>query len=466
MDTKPLDQHAKDELRFFRRLPWEKMTTWAIFLLLLYALRDFFDIIIVTFVLSYIGKNVVRRVCRWLGPAGQRHWVRQAVVVLVFLLFVAGVVGLACSLAPTIYRQGQSLVERAEQLAALPASPKNNRASLRANGQPSAADGFAADRAAQAKGASEQPPNPSPGTPDTGNGGTGTEPKGPKNLKELLILRLRSEIGEERYDRWLKDQQIAEQIDLLVNKAGEQLPKITAVAGQWVKRVVTFSLHFLLSVLFSFLIVSDLPKLEHRTIEIPPGRFRDFCREIVPSLLTFSSVMGRAFQAQTLIALCNTVLTYVGLSFLGVESRYFLSVIVFFCSFIPVLGVFVSTVPMSIVALVQQHGGFGLMLEVILMVTLIHLIEAYLLNPLIMGEHFKMNPIVVIVILLVSEHFFGVWGLLLGVPVCYYLFYYAIQGNSEPSIRDSGVWRSLYPEEATKTDTIKAQPVAAVARGS
>jgi predicted PurR-regulated permease PerM len=175
--------------------------------------------------------------------------------------------------------------------------------------------------------------------------------------------------------------------------------------------------------------------------------------------------MGRAFQAQTLIALCNTVLTYLGLSFLGVESRYFLSVIVFFCSFIPVLGVFLSTIPMSIVALVQHQGGFGIMLEVILMVTIVHLVEAYLLNPLIMGEHFKMNPIVVIIILLVSEHFFGVWGLLLGVPVCYYLFYYAIQGNSEPSIRESGIWRSLYPEEAKTADTTKALPATAGSHG-
>lgn len=462
METKAFEAQAGDELRFFRRLPWEKMTIWAIFLLLIYALREFFDIIMVTFVLSYIGKNVVQKVCGWLGAVGRKGWVRQIVVLLVFVFFVAGIFGLGSSLLPTIYGQGRSIVERVGELVAMPASPNGRKVPAVQPTSPPVPD-VSADAGASGGGnaeAEKEPPDDSPAKGDPG-GEEAAQPGAAKNLKELLILRLRAAIGEERYDRWLKDQPIDQQIDVLLSKAAQQIPKVTAVAGQWVQAVLTFSIHFLLSVVFSFLIVWDLPKLEHRTIKISPGRFHDFCREILPSVLTFSSVMGRAFQAQTVIALFNTVLTYLGLWFLGMESRYFLSVIVFFCSYIPVLGVFLSTVPMSIVALVQHQGGFGLMLEAILMVTILHLIEGYLLNPMIMGERFEMNPIVVIVILLVAKHFFGVWGLLLGVPVCHYLFHYAIQGHDEPSVRDSGIWQSLYPEEAKGPDTEGTEPATA-----
>jgi len=486
MDTKAFEAQAKDELRFFRRLPWEKMTIWTIFLLLIYALREFFDIIIVTFVLSYIGKNVVQKICGWLGAFGRKGWARQIIVLLVFLFFVAGLFGLGSSLLPTIYGQGRSIVERVKELVAMPASPNGDQApgvrptsppvpdgptetgtpgggNADAGKEPTddspAKGGSGGEKAMEADApggrnaeAGKEPTDDSPTKDDSGDE-EATRSEAPKNLKELLILRLRAAIGEERYDRWLKDQPIDQQIDALLSKAAQQIPRATALAGQWVQAVLTFSIHFLLSVVFSFLIVWDLPKLEHRTIKISPGRFHDFCREILPSVLTFSSVMGRAFQAQTVIALFNTVLTYLGLWFLGIESRYFLSVIVFFCSYIPVLGVFLSTVPMSIVALVQHQGGFGLMLEAILMVTILHLIEGYLLNPMIMGERFEMNPIVVIVILLVAKHFFGVWGLLLGVPVCHYLFHYAIQGHEEPSVRDSGIWKSLYPEESGRPDT-------------
>ena len=56
-----------------------------------------------------------------------------------------------------------------------------------------------------------------------------------------------------------------------------------------------------------------------------------------------------------MIALWNTLLTTTGLWLLGVSGAAFFSVLVFVCSFIPLLGVLLSTMPMGIVAL----GEFG-----------------------------------------------------------------------------------------------------------
>lgn len=53
---------------------------------------------------------------------------------------------------------------------------------------------------------------------------------------------------------------------------------------------------------------------------------------------------------------------------------------------------------------------------VILMVTGIHLIEAYGLNPAIYSAHLKLHPLLVLTVLVVAEHTFGVWGLLLAGP--------------------------------------------------
>ncbi len=57
----------------------------------------------------------------------------------------------------------------------------------------------------------------------------------------------------------------------------------------------------------------------------------------------------------------------------------------------------------------------------------IHLIEAYILNPMIFGERLHINPVLVLIILTVGGKLFGVWGLLLGVPVCTYIFTDAIR---------------------------------------
>ena len=54
---------------------------------------------------------------------------------------------------------------------------------------------------------------------------------------------------------------------------------------------------------------------------------------------------------------------------------------------------------------------------VILMVTGIHFIEAYVLNPAIYSAHLKLHPLLVLTVLVVAEHSLGVWGLLLaGAP--------------------------------------------------
>src|SRR5262249_47764208 len=55
--------------------------------------------------------------------------------------------------------------------------------------------------------------------------------------------------------------------------------------------------------------------------------------------------------------------------------------------------------------------------EVLAWIVGIHQIEANFLNPKIIGDQAKIHPVLVIFSLLVGEHFFGVTGALLAVPV-------------------------------------------------
>jgi predicted PurR-regulated permease PerM len=98
-----------------------------------------------------------------------------------------------------------------------------------------------------------------------------------------------------------------------------------------------------------------------------------------------------------------------------------LSVIVFVCSFVPVLGSIISTTPIALVAL--NAGGLNLTLAAVGLVIVIHVVEAYFLNPLIYGKHLKLNPVLTLIILYVAYHVFGLWGMLLGVPVARYFIH-------------------------------------------
>lgn len=174
-----------------------------------------------------------------------------------------------------------------------------------------------------------------------------------------------------------------------------------------------------LGLLFSFMILVDLKRLSQLMESLRYSRLSDFYAQTAPVIARLGNSIGIAMRAQAVIALANAMLTTIGLAILGVPSIAMLAVIVFVCGFVPVIGTFVSTVPILLLAV--NSGGPGLVLGVLAMIVVIHAVEAYLLNPLIYGAEFELNPVLTLIILFVAYHTFGVWGMLLGLPVARYL---------------------------------------------
>ena len=57
------------------------------------------------------------------------------------------------------------------------------------------------------------------------------------------------------------------------------------------------------------------------------------------------------------------------------------------------------------------------MVFVLIMIFIIHAIESYILNPKLMSDSTNLPIFFTFVTLIVSEHFMGTWGLLLGIPI-------------------------------------------------
>lgn len=195
--------------------------------------------------------------------------------------------------------------------------------------------------------------------------------------------------------------------------------------------VASVATTFLLALLFAFLIVADRKRIGRGVMSLQDTKLARFYGEVSRTVFRFGAVLGRFLEAQFFIALVNTALTSIGMLFLGIPNMAFLAGVVFICSFIPVAGTFLSTAPICLVAL--DHEGFKLVLWVIGMVSIVHAVEAYVLNPLIFGAHMKLNPVLVLAVLLIGHKLFGVWGLLLGVPTVTYFFGHAIR--HEPRVR-------------------------------
>ncbi len=76
-------------------------------------------------------------------------------------------------------------------------------------------------------------------------------------------------------------------------------------------------------------------------------------RSVYSSFPSFDGLPLRIFMVQARIALVNTALTAAGMWTLAIPGLGLLSLFVFICSFIPIAGCFISTVPIAFVALTE-----------------------------------------------------------------------------------------------------------------
>lgn len=119
-------------------------------------------------------------------------------------------------------------------------------------------------------------------------------------------------------------------------------------------------------------------------------------------------------RGQLLICLVNGVLSGIGFYIAGLDYWPILTLIATVLSIIPIFGAIISSIPAVIVGM---QDGFGVALFVLAWIIGIHQVEANLLNPKIMGDAAKVHPVLVVFALLAGEHFFGIVGALLAVPV-------------------------------------------------
>jgi len=358
-----------------------RILVWGIFFAILYLLRSFFLLLFLTFVFVYFQSTVISRLGSFIKSRAFR-------VVLVFSILLSIFTMAGIFLTPRVMEQAGGFINQ------FPSYIESTDRVLFNLGDryPILADIV-------------------PELKKTAGNKTPAEPDASPSAALIQILAGAGESGA--------DKEIIKQGIVQLRSLGENIAALVS--------------YFLLALLFSFLILLDLPTFGSNFTRLKDTKIDFIYNEVADSIKNFARVLGQALEAQFIIAVFNTVLTAIGISLLGLSANIaFLSVIVFFCSFVPVIGVFISSVPICLVAL--QSQGLQTLFLAILMVTAIHLIEAYVLNPRIYGSHMRINPVIVLIILTISGKLFHVWGLILGVPVYTYIFGTAIQKNSNNSL--------------------------------
>jgi predicted PurR-regulated permease PerM len=188
------------------------------------------------------------------------------------------------------------------------------------------------------------------------------------------------------------------------------------------------------ALLLSFFICIDFPTLRRAFPKLRDTWLRDVFDDLAQPLTSLARLMGRAMQAQAMIALCNALLTFLALTILGVEHAVLLSLAVFVFCQVPTLGMCISWALLVAMALLQPGGGLVLALKVTGAVVIIILLETFVISPRILGRMMELHPVLLLAVLPLAQYFFGIWGLLLATPIAVYVVHVLIMGRGLPGI--------------------------------
>jgi predicted PurR-regulated permease PerM len=150
---------------------------------------------------------------------------------------------------------------------------------------------------------------------------------------------------------------------------------------------------------------------------------KKFIGDLVPSQYQSTTIrliekiqrkMGLWVVGQVILSVFIFVLTYVGLSILGVDYALVLATMAGLLEVVPYIGPFVAAVPAVFFALIQSPP---LVIGVIILYIVIQKTEGYVLVPKVMEKTVGTSPLVVLLSLLIGYKLAGILGILLAVPL-------------------------------------------------
>lgn len=145
-----------------------------------------------------------------------------------------------------------------------------------------------------------------------------------------------------------------------------------------------------------------------------------------PEIITLMGRIGRQwnafFQGELLLMLIIGVMSWVGLTILGVPGAIYLAIVAGLLELIPNLGPIIATVPAVIVALLQGSthlpvDNLVLAALVVGLYVLIQQLENNLIVPRVLGGAVDLPPLIVLIGVLVGATVSGVLGALLATPM-------------------------------------------------
>lgn len=196
-------------------------------------------------------------------------------------------------------------------------------------------------------------------------------------------------------------------IEEFANELTTDLPQRIFSIG---KSLVSGGLNVVLGLMVGFYVLFDFDKINARIDNLLPktwqegyfdlrNRINDSLRSYVQGLF---SVMFLVFITQS-----------IGLTIAGLKAPLLFALFCALTDIIPYFGPYIGAIPAVIVGFTMSPI-IGIC--VIISIVVVQLLENNFYQPLIMGHTMQLHPVTIMIGLLVFEHFFGIFGMIVATP--------------------------------------------------
>ena len=191
-----------------------------------------------------------------------------------------------------------------------------------------------------------------------------------------------------------------------VNESLEHLPEIAL-------NVFTLLTVFVLVPIMTWYLLLESRAIKKFVIDLVPNRHFE---TVLNLIYRVDQQLSGYLLGLFIDAVVVGALLAVGYSAIGVEYGVMIGAVSGFIHLIPYVGPVSGAVMALIVTLLE--GGLTLkLLYVILVASGVQFFDSYLIQPAVMWRTANLRPLLILMILLIGGRVFGLWGMLLGVPV-------------------------------------------------
>jgi predicted PurR-regulated permease PerM len=205
------------------------------------------------------------------------------------------------------------------------------------------------------------------------------------------------------------------QAKIQLEKVALQIPSFIPKAGAWTANLLGVIFDILVGIIFSIYILASKHQLKESAKKLAakifsPRAYKRVHKYTSLTVTTFSNF----FNGQLLEAYILGMLCFIGMTIFQFEFTVMISVIIGLTNLIPIVGPWIGTIPSFLLILLVDPPKA---LWFLLFIVALQQFESNVIYPRVVGGSVGLPALWVLFAVLVGGGFFGVIGMLIGIPL-------------------------------------------------